>query len=163
MTESTYTNGYQLILSEPLTKKKLIQLCHELKRAFNDFYNSTKFSFEPEPITEGGIVFSNYSDPFYKTMRISPHNCHGLYGWIPENVMEEWKENNDILQEPNTKLRTYLKSFHGAPLWTVEELKLFEMCFNKIGIEVLGEYPSKKSLITTTPICGDYAKHQSGV
>jgi hypothetical protein len=46
-----------------------------------------------------------------------------------------------------------LKSFHGAPLFTIDKLKVWEECFNQIGIGIgigivnVGKYPSKKSLI----------------
>ena len=42
----------------------------------------------------------------------------------------------------------FLKSFNGAPLFTLEELKIWEECFNQIGIVKVAKYPTKKSLIT---------------
>jgi len=63
--------------------------------------------------------------------------------------MSEWSENNDIIFDENN----FLKSFHGAPLFTIDELKVWEECFNQIGIGIgigivnVGKYPSKKSLI----------------
>ena len=48
----------------------------------------------------------------------------------------------------NIKFTLFLKSFNGAPLFTLEELKLWEECFNQIDIVKIGKYPSKKSLIS---------------
>lgn len=154
MPRSTYTPGYNLRTTQPLTKQKLVQLCHALAQAFNTYYQTDEFSFEPEPITEGGIVFTNYKS-VYKTMRIFPTKKFSLYGWLPSNVMQAWQNDTEVLLEAQSEMGTYLKSFHGAPLWTHEDLKLFEQCFNEFGIQVSGKYPTKKSLVTTTRICGD--------
>jgi len=61
--------------------------------------------------------------------------------------MSEWSENNDIIFDENNFFTIFLKSFHGAPLFTIDELKVWEECFNQIGIINVGKYPSKKSLI----------------
>ena len=55
---------------------------------------------------------------------------------------------DDIIFDKNNKFTLFLKSFSGAPLFTLEELKIWEECFNQIGIIKVGKYPSKKSLIT---------------
>ena len=70
------------------------------------------------------------------------------WGWINENVMNEWAENNDIIFNQNDKFTIFLKSLHGAPLFTIDELEIWEKCFNQIGIVKVGKYPSKKSLIS---------------
>jgi len=39
-----------------------------------------------------------------------------------------------------------LKHLDGAPQFTIEELQIWEKCFNQIGIENIGKYPSKSKL-----------------
>jgi hypothetical protein len=68
---------------------------------------------------------------------------------VNENVMTEWSENNDIILDKNKKFTIFLKSFHGAPLFTLAELRIWEAGFNEIGIVKVGKYPSKKSLSTS--------------
>ena len=72
---------------------------------------------------------------------------------INDNVMTEWLDNNDIIFNKNSKFTIFLKSFHGAPLFTLDELKIWEECFNQIGIVKVGSCPSKKSLVFTGKIC----------
>ena len=53
-------------------KKKIIELCNNLQNEFNNYYNTDDYSFSPERITEGGIVFNNFNNNIntYKSMRI---------------------------------------------------------------------------------------------
>ncbi len=60
--------------------------------------------------------------------------------------MTEWSGNNDIIFQTNTIFTIFLKSFHGAPLFTIDELKIWEECFKQIGIVKIGKYPNKKDL-----------------
>jgi len=62
--------------------------------------------------------------------------------------MTEWINNNDILLHANKKIRVFLKSFHGAPVFTIEELMIWEHCFDNIGLKRCTKYPSKKNLHT---------------
>ena len=105
-------------------------------------------NFTPERITEGGIVY-NYKDnnTFYKSVRLCLRNS-GKWYHIKDNVMTEWGNSNDIILEENNKITIFLKSFHGAPLFTIDELKIWEDIFNLIGLKRIGKYPSKKSLIS---------------
>ena len=48
--------------------------------------------------------------------------------------MTEWLDNDDIVFDKESRFDTFLKSFHGAPLVTIQELQLWEECFNEIGI-----------------------------
>ena len=59
---------------------------------------------------------------------------------------------NSQFNMKNKKIETYLKAFHSAPIWTYEELELFELCLNKISIFVTGKYPAKKHLISTSSL-----------
>lgn len=68
-----------------------------------------------------------------------------LYGLITDNVMDDWKENDEILINENQYLGTFLKSFGKAPKWTNDELKMFIQSFNDVGIKIY-KLPSKKML-----------------
>ncbi len=151
---STYCRGYSLKAYKNITKQDFIELLNNLQKRFNELYNTTDYSFSPEPITEGGIVFNNLD---YKTMRLyfTDKNVsvveNNLYGWINENVKEEWKSNEDILIKLNSYLGTTLKSFHSAPQWTNNELVIFIECFYDIGLS-LYKTPKKKTLKTLKTI-----------
>lgn len=150
MTEKqTYTTGLTLKTEKIITKKDIIYMCN-LLNSKDEYVNLC--TFEPECITEGGIVFKfndKTNDKWYKTVRLCVYAGKGKWYWVNENVMAEWSENNDVIFYNNKKFTIVLKSFNGAPLFTLEELKLWEDCFNQIGIIRVGKYPSKKSLIST--------------
>ena len=146
---ATYTSGLTLKTERVITKKDIIAMCNLLNNK-DEYLNLC--TFEPEAITEGGIVFKfndGFDNKWYKTVRLRVYsgNIKGKWYRINENVMSEWSENDDIIFDKNQKFTTFLKSFHGAPLFTLDELKIWEECFNKIGIIKVGRYPSKKSLI----------------
>ena len=153
---TTYTSGFILTSMRVITKSDFYNICKLLKSEFNAYYNTTEYEFEPEPITEGGIIFKkmpnminslNPSKTLYKSMRIYI-SMLGKYGFITENSLSEWENNQDILCGEKLKLDTYLKSFHGAPLWTIDELKIFKMCFEQHGFKC-GKLPKKSDLVTT--------------
>jgi len=145
---ATYTKGLTLKTQNIITKNDIINMCELLNN--NDKYiNLCKF--EPEPITEGGIVFKfKDHNTWYKSVRlcVSRNPSHGKWYRINNNVMSEWKGNNDIIFDQNNIFTIFLKSFHGAPLFTLDEIEIWEQCFNQIGIINVGKYPSKKKLIT---------------
>ena len=145
----TYTSGLRLKTERIITKNDIIIMCNLLN---GNCEYSNLCEFTPEGITEGGILF-NFNDEFDKNWYKSVRLCVGYNGaggnwpWVNENVMTEWSCNNDIILQTNTKFTIFLKSFHGAPLFTLDELKIWEECFKQIGIVKVGKYPSKKSLI----------------
>jgi hypothetical protein len=146
---STYTTGLTLKTERNVTKNDIITMCTSLNS--NPAY-SNLCEFMPEGITEGGISFrfkNGVDKKWYKSVRLGVNHCGsaGKWDWINENVMSEWSSNNDIIFQKNTKFTTFLKSFHGAPLFTLDELKIWEECFKQIGIVKVGKYPTKKSLI----------------
>ena len=65
-----------------------------------------------EPITEGVYCFFKFKDgsntKWYKSVRLG---IRGKWPRIPNNVMTDWNENNEILIETNYKFTTFLKSF----------------------------------------------------
>jgi hypothetical protein len=145
----TYTSGLTLKTERIITKNDIITMCQLLNS--NDEYTDL-CEFQPEGITGGGILFKfkNGNNTWYKSVRlcVTSGMSNGKWYWINDNYLSEWTGNNDIIFDKNNKFTLFLKSFHGAPLFTVEELKIWEECFNQIGIVTVGKYPSKKSLIT---------------
>jgi len=150
---NTYCSGFQLVAIKNISKKEFVELCNNLQDEFNYYYNTNDYSFKPECISEGGIVFNNFNEVCkYKTMRIflTDKDTIGgrrekLYGVINENIKDEWINDESVLIEKDKYLRTYLKSFHNAPQWTNDELKIFQKCFNNIGL-IINKLPTKKEL-----------------
>jgi hypothetical protein len=147
---NTYCSGFQLYSIKNITRKEFVELCNNLQKEFNNHYNVNDYSFSPECITEGGIIFNNYNNNIdgYKTIRLffTENNVidgkrEKLYGFINENIKNEWIMDEGILIEKDRYLGTFLKSFHNAPKWTKEELRIFKYCFNNIGLII------KKSLL----------------
>ena len=144
----TYTTGLHLKTEKIITKDDIITMCNLLNNN-NEYSNLCEF--KPEGITEGGIVFKfkyNFDQKWYKSVRLCVDwgASRGKWYWVNENVISEWSGNNDIIFDKNTKFTIFLKSFHGAPLFTIDELKIWEECFKQIEIVKVGKYPSKKSL-----------------
>lgn len=44
-------------------------------------------------------------------------------------VFDEWNQNNDVVINKKNEFELFLKAFHGAPLFTINEFKIFEKCF----------------------------------
>ena len=145
----TYTNGLTLKTERIITKDDIITMC-KLLNSKDEYSNLCEF--QPEGITGGGILFKfkNLDNKWYKSVRLCVYHgvSEGKWYWINDNYLSEWTGNNDIIFDKNKKFTLFLKSFNGAPLFTLEELKIWEECFNQIGIVKTGKYPSKKSLIT---------------
>lgn len=147
----TYTLGYRLKTERVITKNDIISMCN-LLNARDEYLDLCEF--KPEAISEGGIVFK-FKDGcdanWYKSVRlcVSHGGSKGKWYFIKDNVMNEWSGNNDIIFSNGNKFDIFLKSFHGAPLFTLAELKIWEECFNQIGIVKVGKYPSKNSLSTS--------------
>jgi hypothetical protein len=186
-TPYTYTPGMYLTVTKQITKGDFVTLCKDL----NSKYEATGLQFQPEPITEGGIVYkfpdgSPHGE--YKTIRmwidkpyikrnktfISLSSIRGMNPWrvsdkylkklgvlhivennkkfdwptIKPNVMEEWENNDDVILEPGLSIYTHLKAFHGAPVFTENELKLFCECSEKIGLKADSKIPRNKELVS---------------
>ena len=129
---NTYTYGYDLFFTRNITKGDMVNICNDLTKEFDN-----KYIFEPEPMRDGFIYIKDIK---YKCMRLSCFRAP----WVNENVMEEWKDNNDIFLKKTTDDKfngrrksyrdtrtgahgrnyysTILKSFYDAPPWTIEEL-----------------------------------------
>lgn len=146
----TYAVGLTLKTERIITKDDIITMCKLLNG--KDEY-SDLCEFQPEGISEGGISYKfkdNLDDKLYKSVRLCVNRgaSKGNWYWVNEKYLPEWTENNDIIFDKHNTFTLFLKSFDGAPLFTLEELKIWEDCFNQIGIVKVGKYPSKKSLMT---------------
>lgn len=145
---STYGNGFYYRARSILTRGEFVELLDELNKEFGDGW-----SFEPEPIHEGGIEVVNWpgkEGKQYKAMRLC--KTRGMnydqmpWPWIKDTWRERWTivDKNDILFIGDVKAKrplrewnsTVLKAFYGAPAWTSEELGKIEKVFAKFNIEV---------------------------
>jgi len=144
---TTYTPGFSLKSTKTITKNDIIKICRYLDNQPEYKGNCT---FRPEPITEGGIVFKFKNHPeWYKSIRLCVTYAEdGRWDIISKNVMKEWKDNDDMVLPSQRKITLYLKSFNCAPVFTIEELHIFERAFQRIGLVKVGPYPSKRNLIT---------------
>tara|TARA_B100001059_G_C17761401_1_gene543052 strand:+ start:303 stop:761 length:459 start_codon:yes stop_codon:yes gene_type:complete len=138
---ATHTHGVTFKTIKNITKNDFIILCKKLENKYSDV------RFEPEGITEGGILFKSKDNIGYKTVRFALAQCRLKWPWINDNYLSEWTGSNDVLFKKNEKWPTILKSYYGAPPFTIEELKILVECFNEVGIVKVGRYPSKKSLL----------------
>ena len=133
------------------TTRHLLDLCDDLGREFNTVFNTTEYKFDPEPITEGGILMSSFPSKIpnsYKTMRIR-------FEYYPLVDVEKWKHGEPIVivshfQCPTIGARktqqrswehfnvmgTYLK-VRNAPVWSQDELSLLETCMINNGLYVV--------------------------
>ena len=76
------TPGLTLISTKPITKSDIITLCNRMN-AHIAYQNHCHF--QPEGITEGGILFKFYNHPqAYKTMRLNlmSGDAEGKWDWI---------------------------------------------------------------------------------
>jgi hypothetical protein len=154
MSQFTYTAGFSFKTSIPITRKDYINLCLKISEKLNEYYGQAeenKILILPEAITEGGIYFSgkNYGEAgcgkWYKSLR---HVCHNLrWPYINNNVVDDWSASNEILFPANTTADTCLKSFKGAPIWKLDELKIIKSCFEEFGIKCTS-MPRQKNLIS---------------
>lgn len=147
---STCAIGLTLKTERIITKDDIITMCKLLS---NNPEYSELCEFQPEGISEGGILFkfkSNLGNKWYKSVRLCVYSgkSNGKWYWVTDSYLSEWTGNHDVIFDENSKFTLFLKSFHGAPLFTHDELKIWEECFNQIGIVRVGRYPSKKSLTT---------------
>ena len=135
----TYTSGLTLKAEKDVTKKDILCICEMLSS--HPEYNAS-CHFEPERISEGGIIYKfNDTNGWYKSIRF---RNGAKWPWIKD--IEEWIDSSDIIFDANTEFTMLLKSFHGAPVFTHDELEIWENILNTIGIKRIGKYPSKKYL-----------------
>ena len=143
----TIKRGYDLQCMEQIDNNDIQKLLELLSTEFSSNEYSLSLYWEP---TGSGIRF-NFNDhtEWFKVIQLNTlwYNPE-LKLWVSENLFT--KSGLLTLQtgivdrlESGKNIYTLLLSYNGAPLWTKEELELFEKCFNKINIHVISEYPKK--------------------
>jgi hypothetical protein len=145
----TYAYGLTFKTEKVITKNDIITMCNLLNNR-NEYSDLCKF--EPENISEGGIgfKFNDVEKNWYKSVRlcVGDNGSRGGWYWISNVSLLEWVGNNDMIFDKQNIFTIFLKSFNGAPLFTIKELEIWEECFGQIDIIRVGKYPSKESLIT---------------
>ena len=139
----TATHGFDYGFESVMTSKDIANIIDELETSFPDGYK-----FVPEPISEGGIRFEDWpgkTQEMYKSFRFKNYNsCKGQWPWIDENprdTLNKWREKEPqiIWEHPPKRIvlncSSYLKAFHGAPVWTIEETEKFKTAFRNVGIK----------------------------
>jgi hypothetical protein len=111
----TYISGMYLTATKQITKGDLITLCKDL----NSKHEATRIKFEPESITEGGIVYK------------FPHNSpHGEYKSI------RMRFDNPFIKRNKSFIK--FSSITGMNVWNVSDKHL-----KKLGVLNLKERPRK--------------------
>ena len=143
----TYTSGFKLCFEENFTKRQFIQMLDMLSRLLNT-------SVISDSCVEGGIQFKGgiYDcAPYpYKSLRFN----YKYYkrGRHTENVQVSVPLNNELTSDSDEviftqglRINTWLKAFHGSPVWTLDELQVFKQVFEMFDVKVT-RMPSKKEL-----------------
>jgi hypothetical protein len=145
MNAQTYTFGFNFSINDKVTKHKIYNLCNDLNEEFKG-----KLLLQPEKITEGGLLVT-WPDQKneYKTIRfITSDHFNRNWPWISDDPMKSWKNNNDVIWPVSGKFGTVLKSFNGAPCWTISELELIAKCMTKnLFIVDYDSFPNKNDLV----------------
>jgi hypothetical protein len=109
----SYTRGFRVTLSRPVTKADYARVC--------DAVGAT-----PEGISEGGLLFINAASGEYKSMRhgweVRPH---GRIRWpyIELDALTTWRDNAEVLLPAGAESHVFLKALYGAPEWTLDEVQ----------------------------------------
>ena len=105
-------------------------------------------TFQPEGIVGGGIefVFNDTHTEKYKSMRL---RLGRDWPWISQDVMNEWKDNTDIIVRPEREkcMVTFLKSFYDAPIWTDNELIMFTHAFSNNGFRRINMTKKERKML----------------
>jgi hypothetical protein len=140
---STYEDGPRFYLTKSITQKEYMAICRELSAALKEV-TGEDIKIMPEPITEGGFMFTNAGymraseTKKYKTMRhhlITPDNRVKGFPWISEETPKQWESSDELLWPAGHTIRTVLKAFYGAPAWNKKEIDAFKTVFAKYGIK----------------------------
>jgi hypothetical protein len=149
MAAFTYTGGFRIKTPSDITSKMMVLIIDQLHVTFGPGY-----SFAPEAISEGGILFADWpgrQEGEYKTLRIQLFESGSAWPYISDTTLTEWRAGLETIifrKGCNKYLQggTFLKAFHGAPCWTIAELRSFRDAFAHAGITCLEKLPTEKSL-----------------
>lgn len=145
----TACQGPFFIINKDITTKSICSIISKLNKEFG-----SEYKWEPEPITEGGIVCTNWpgkEEGQFKCIRFNAK--YGRWPHISKDIIDVWensKEEQVIWPKQTEKGWLYLKAYYGAPCWTLHELKIFMRIFETVGIHCSKRsLPSKKELKDT--------------
>lgn len=116
MPKQTYEQGFRFKTTCSLTKGELISICDNLSAKWGVRVTPAKFC-------EGGLEVD--VGVGHKSMRFS-HMCKG-WPWIPTEL--DPKKDEDIVLSNMLGTRVFFKAFHGAPVWTADEIEDIRMAF----------------------------------
>ena len=117
----TYEPGPAFRVHESFTMGNVMNIIKKMNSAM------PHHTFEPEPITEGGIRVKSHGEA-YKTIRL----CVKNWPWLRPGV--EIDLNRQLTCEDNL-ICTYLKAFDGAEPWVKDEIKCIETIFQEEGMK----------------------------
>lgn len=129
----TYEYGPTLQCARDITKNDIIKLCKLLNKKV--FFKG-KCTFRPAKKVEGGIEYVFDDNRWYKSIRFCRNDFSFKWPNVSENVMTDWYKNKDIIYEKQHRFDTFLKAFHGAPVFTKKELEVWKDCLMTIGLHV---------------------------
>jgi len=145
----THTDGYKIKSVKEITKKDIITMC-KLLSSRKEYCNLCEF--RPYGNSEGGgikyVFKEGFNEIWNKTVMLFSVSKRRKWPLVNENVMTEWIDDDEIIYNTNRRILFFLKSFNEAPFFTIEELKIWEECFEQIGIIRVGNYPRERSLIS---------------
>ena len=137
----TIKRGYDLQCMEEINNNHIQTLLELLAKDWEVLYSSNEYSFSLywEPTGSGIRIHFRGHEEWFKVMQLNTlwYNVT-LKLWVSENLFTK----NGLLTlqtgvvdslEKGKIIYTLLLSYNGAPLWTKDELELFEKCFNKIN------------------------------
>ena len=121
----TLTRGYTRIANKNFTKHGIITLCNLLNEEYKEVCTMT-----PEAISEGDSKFNFIDkDDVYKPVRLGLRYNY-KWPWVNTiSVTTDWENSEDLILEKIGTIYTYLNSLHLAPMFTIDELRLWEACF----------------------------------
>lgn len=144
--KETYTDGFKMKCTRNITKGDYMALFSIITKRLNQYYNDPNHVVSLDYVSNGdefGFCFNNYPDPAFKGMKHwFYYNDNYIQVWAQDN----WVGNDEVIIPAGSEGRTFVKSFFGAPVWTIKELDIFKECFTLVGMKC-GRNPSAKSLI----------------
>ena len=137
---TTYCCGSRLKMTRDVTSGDLCKACEHLNRVYGEGYR-----FEPECISEGGILLSSWPGKtagMYKSLRL---NCPD-HRYRTDRTAEEviYPHGRD---RGGRYIQTILKAFHEAPAWTLEELRTVCSALHMHAALQPRSYPRAKDMV----------------
>lgn len=131
-----YTVGPSFKTVKPIERRHLISICKDLAAAMPN-----GITFEPEPITEGGIVYKFKNLDLYKSIRFiamiidldTGDITRIVWPRVSDTVMKDWESSRTELFPVGMNLSTLLK-VSCAPAFSSQELHIVCEIFKKYGL-----------------------------